>query len=338
MVDEDVHDICLESSCSPLLLDLIQSAAMEFCAASGMRQSADLCSSRFDPKPLDLSVSSACCVDSDWFPPSIDANRVPHITGSRPRTAEIAAKHQPSITDRLGYYKRSSYCDRKMCRFYTKQYSVDLNKYQVREFGSRSLSTGYSSSRRCIQRNEKKIKSAKELRSVRSSVAVNSDRDCLQVQNRNISVGCCSCLQPLTSAIVGASSHCFYRVHTSADSKCVGDSDAYFPHLARPGASAVFVCVFCYHTLLDQWRCYEQRLHPPSVNRRRYNTRFFCCCVCGVTTYRHRVRLLPVKDFPFLLRCHQWPSRGMLVCGGTQAVACLDCSQTLYTQSWEVES
>lgn len=108
-------------------------------------------------------------------------------------------------------------------------------------------------------------------------------------------------------------------------------SRPYFPHLLKhkspPKAeqlrlddSSALVCTFCYHSLLSQWRKYvyiyissgfsvdftiniiifryeSSTTNVVNPNERTYNTHDYCCHLCGITTYRKRVRTITFKIF-----------------------------------------
>lgn len=97
---------------------------------------------------------------------------------------------------------------------------------------------------------------------------------------------------------------------------------------------STYLCAFCHASLEAQWIIYESQQVIPPPNR-KYNIQKFICAVCGVETYRKRIRALPFQEFPFLEKQRQ---PGSITLGNNPlAVVCLDCSETLWAQSAEYD-
>ncbi|RWS11513.1 hypothetical protein B4U79_12918 [Dinothrombium tinctorium] len=119
----------------------------------------------------------------------------------------------------------------------------------------------------------------------------------------------------------------------------------YFPSLQRclptndevshalNSSNHLLVCTFCYHSLIAQWIAYETSSNNEDVdaNRRIYNVVNYVCYICGVTTYRNRIKSITVKDFPFLVD-HSRPAGALSINGGESVITCLTCFDTLISQ------
>ena len=90
-------------------------------------------------------------------------------------------------------------------------------------------------------------------------------------------------------------------------SSAPGKKAPYFPfmkkHVPKNRAETLrddgtaLVCTFCYHSVMVQWSRYNESRSSMSFvdpNERSYNIHEYRCYVCGVMTYRKRIRALRV--------------------------------------------
>ncbi|XP_076058744.1 uncharacterized protein LOC143035728 isoform X2 [Oratosquilla oratoria] len=122
-----------------------------------------------------------------------------------------------------------------------------------------------------------------------------------------------------------------------------GGTEPFFPFLdkhatmhpeARVDDSTVLACLCCFHSLIIQWQRYEKA--QVDNYARLYDTYNFTCFICSLKTYRKRLYLLSLKDYPFLKE-HNRPANGMVVDNGHSVVVCKDCFSSLRTQYNELE-
>jgi len=71
-------------------------------------------------------------------------------------------------------------------------------------------------------------------------------------------------------------------------------------------------------------------------NERCYNLHEYHCYVCGIKTYRKRIRALRVMDFPFL-RSHKARKGVITMENGEMVAVCLDCFDRLRSQFMEAD-
>ncbi len=92
-------------------------------------------------------------------------------------------------------------------------------------------------------------------------------------------------------------------------SEAPGKRAPYFPfmksHVPKNKAETLredgtaLVCTFCYHSIMVQWTKYNDSTKFVDHGQRKYNLHDYSCYVCGVTTYRKRIRALRVMvSFP----------------------------------------
>ncbi|XP_043226687.1 uncharacterized protein LOC122383887 isoform X4 [Amphibalanus amphitrite] len=261
--------------------------------------------------PVSLASGSSRSVGSG-SPPS---GRHSPLAGGRPlpltdRNSPVAERGSP-LTDRLsGPMERA----RTMsdCR------TID------------SSSSSSSSGRPKRPSGDASTRAAKRRAPARSDA---SPKPMSLVAPSTVTAGCYACHQPLEA-------NAAYEVRTEPNQ---ADASApFFPHLAQQRhlpapVCSVAVCVFCYHTLADQWARYERLSNKIDPYKREYDTHNFICFVCSVRTYRKRLHVIDVKDFPFLTDSHRYPEGALLICDRTKSVVCRDCHGTLNCQFQDYE-
>ncbi|KAH9503544.1 hypothetical protein Btru_068154 [Bulinus truncatus] len=122
----------------------------------------------------------------------------------------------------------------------------------------------------------------------------------------------------------------------------------FFPFLGKyeppPGSDPpneegiVISCSYCYYSLLNQWKDYEEFKMPGDLDRfkRKYKLHEFVCYVCGMMVPRKKLRTLEVQKFLFL-REHKAPSNALVMWGGQAVGACSSCHFSLTHQYTEFE-
>lgn len=86
-----------------------------------------------------------------------------------------------------------------------------------------------------------------------------------------------------------------------------------------------FNCAWILIFLKSDFRYEAQNNISPA--ERKYNWHDYCCHICGIMTYRKRVRALPIRDFPFV--ANRKSDDALLLENGEYAVVCLDCYESL---------
>lgn len=122
----------------------------------------------------------------------------------------------------------------------------------------------------------------------------------------------------------------------------------FFPFLANRepahGADAmteegtVLACAYCFFSLFNQWRDYEESKNATDKNcwLRKYATNEFACFVCSQAVRRRKMRMLEVKEFPFL-REHKPPAGALVMWGGEAVGVCSSCQFSLNHQFADYE-
>ncbi|CAG5129219.1 unnamed protein product [Candidula unifasciata] len=122
----------------------------------------------------------------------------------------------------------------------------------------------------------------------------------------------------------------------------------FFPFLASqppaPGSEpmaeegTVISCSYCFYSLLNQWRDFEESKGVTDRNRwlRKYTLNEFVCYVCGMMVARKKMRTLEVQKFLFL-REHKAPANALVMWGGEGVGVCGSCHYSLSHQFTEFE-
>ncbi|XP_059178069.1 uncharacterized protein LOC131957349 isoform X3 [Physella acuta] len=142
-----------------------------------------------------------------------------------------------------------------------------------------------------------------------------------------------------------------YSYPVRQDAKSFGGQShavPFFPFLAShepaPGAEpmnddgVVISCSYCFYSLLNQWRDYEESRGNTESSRwqRKYKLNDFVCFVCGMMVPRKKLRTLEVQKFQFL-REHKAPPHALVMWGGQAVGACGSCHFSLTHQYTEFE-
>ncbi|ESO82762.1 hypothetical protein LOTGIDRAFT_155782 [Lottia gigantea] len=100
----------------------------------------------------------------------------------------------------------------------------------------------------------------------------------------------------------------------------------------------VISCTYCFHSLLMQWKEYEESNNPTDQNRwlRKYSVSDFVCYVCGKSVEKCKVRTLEVIKFPFLKE-HKAPPYSLIIDNGEGIASCDTCYYSLMHQNAEYE-
>ncbi|XP_050398933.1 genetic suppressor element 1 isoform X3 [Patella vulgata] len=100
----------------------------------------------------------------------------------------------------------------------------------------------------------------------------------------------------------------------------------------------VISCTYCFHSLLMQWKEYEESKNSADQNRwlRKYSVSDFICYVCGKTVTRYKIRRLDVEKFPFL-KDHKVPQFSLVLDNREGVASCDTCTYSLMHQNAEYE-